>query len=597
VGSLLRLSDPKWAVAVEEAIGNTLPNFLVANPADGRLLQDLAKSVGITNQGIISMNNLGAPRMYDIPAARLPDASLTTMLGVLSSDSAAVMNALIDQGHIEAIVLCDTEAQGKPIAFGKRMGEPLSRNVVDVYLPDGTKMFFRGGSEVTMGHQKNRAARIGADVSKQLETALAAHKELSARLGRGQASRRDAAAAVHAADDAARRAKGRVQATLTAISSAKADLQDAQHAAAAAVHAADADGGAADVAEYEKQLEELAEEGDALEKALVASTAQLQAAAAVAGAARATAAQKDGDAASVAEESTRRAEEMKAAIELVEKTKGYLAHYNKLHADVSAMLAAAEAEADGARKAAAEAASKAAQYCPREEAEAVALPRGESASPSVERLTALLRQAQARMEKEAARNKRPYEDVADDLREASREVKRVRKALEHAAVPAARMREGYKTRHQLLKRTARALAVLVSHRFNLHMHDRGHSGIIVVNYQDGEMRLEVVLANTAPGANAAVQDTKSLSGGERSYTTLSFTLSLNESSDSPFCAMDEWDVFMDAVARKISLDKMLDYASHNRHKQFILITPQDISAVKANDFITIQRLKPARVGS
>jgi chromosome segregation ATPase len=573
---------------VEEAIGNLLPAFLVANPADGRLLQQLATSVGMPRQTAISMSNLSTPHMYDIPANRLPDARLTTLLGVLSSDKGAVMNALIDQGHVESIVLCETEAEGKAIAFGKRL---------DVYLPDGTKMFYRGSSETTMGRQKNSEARIGADVSAQLAAAQRTLAELSALRGHGETARRDAEAAVRAADDAARRAKQRVNATQSAINSAKADLQDAQHAAAAAVGAADADGGAADVAEFVKQLHELAAEDDTLEKAIVASKSQLEAASAAASAARAAAAEKDADAASVMQESNRRTEEMTAAIKLVEQHKHNLAHYAKLQAELGASLAKTDVEADEARKAAAEAAAKAAQYCPREEAAAVALPRGESASPSVERLTALLRQAQARMEKEAARNKRPYDDVADDLREASREVKRVRKALEHAAVPAARMREGYKLRHHLLRRTSRALAQLVSERFNDHMHDRGHSGIILVNYHDGEMKLEVVLANTAPGANAVVSDTKSLSGGERSYTTLSFTLSLNESSDSPFCAMDEWDVFMDAVARKISLDKMLDYASHNRHKQFILITPQDISAVTANEYITIQRLKPARLGS
>ena len=105
------------------------------------------------------------------------------------------------------------------------------------------------------------------------------------------------------------------------------------------------------------------------------------------------------------------------------------------------------------------------------------------------------------------------------------------------------------------------------------------------------------MAHTAPGSNGGsvtVRDTKQLSGGERSYTTLSFTLSLNQSSESPFCAIDEWDVFMDAVARKVSLDKMLRYADEHKHKQFILLTPQDISTLKASEYLTIQRLKPAR---
>ena len=92
-----------------------------------------------------------------------------------------------------------------------------------------------------------------------------------------------------------------------------------------------------------------------------------------------------------------------------------------------------------------------------------------------------------------------------------------------------------------------------------------------------------------------MKDTKQLSGGERSYTTLSFTLAMNELSESPFCAMDEWDVFMDTVHRKVSLDKMMDYANRHRDKQFILITPLDVDTSLRGEMCTIQRLaKPQR---
>lgn len=51
----------------------------------------------------------------------------------------------------------------------------------------------------------------------------------------------------------------------------------------------------------------------------------------------------------------------------------------------------------------------------------------------------------------------------------------------------------------------------------------------------------------------AVTDLKSLSGGERSFTGVSFVLSLGREVRTPFFAMDEFDVFLDAVNRKVAL--------------------------------------------
>ncbi|KAK2976778.1 hypothetical protein RJ640_002050 [Escallonia rubra] len=64
-------------------------------------------------------------------------------------------------------------------------------------------------------------------------------------------------------------------------------------------------------------------------------------------------------------------------------------------------------------------------------------------------------------------------------------------------------------------------------------------------------------------------------GGERSFSTLCFALALHEMTEAPFRAMDEFDVFMDAVSRKISLDTLVDFALQHG-SQWIFITPHDI---------------------
>ncbi|XP_038881027.1 structural maintenance of chromosomes protein 6B-like isoform X5 [Benincasa hispida] len=64
-------------------------------------------------------------------------------------------------------------------------------------------------------------------------------------------------------------------------------------------------------------------------------------------------------------------------------------------------------------------------------------------------------------------------------------------------------------------------------------------------------------------------------GGERSFSTLCFALALHEMTQAPFRVMDEFDVFMDALSRKISLDTLVDFALAQDSK-WIFIMPHDI---------------------
>jgi hypothetical protein len=76
-----------------------------------------------------------------------------------------------------------------------------------------------------------------------------------------------------------------------------------------------------------------------------------------------------------------------------------------------------------------------------------------------------------------------------------------------------------------------------------------------------------------------VKDLRQLSGGERSFTTVCFALALGEFTSCPFRAMDEFDVFMDAVARRTSMASLFENAALTPHLQFVFLTPQDVRAV------------------
>ncbi|XP_026156768.1 structural maintenance of chromosomes protein 6 isoform X2 [Mastacembelus armatus] len=88
-----------------------------------------------------------------------------------------------------------------------------------------------------------------------------------------------------------------------------------------------------------------------------------------------------------------------------------------------------------------------------------------------------------------------------------------------------------------------------------------------------------------------VSDMRSLSGGERSFSTVCFMLSLWEITESPFRCLDEFDVYMDMHNRRISLDLLLELSERQHFRQFIFITPLTTSSLPKTSHIKIHQLQ------
>jgi chromosome segregation ATPase len=83
------------------------------------------------------------------------------------------------------------------------------------------------------------------------------------------------------------------------------------------------------------------------------------------------------------------------------------------------------------------------------------------------------------------------------------------------------------------------------------------------------------------------------SGGEKSYTQVCLIYALGEKIETPFRILDEFDVFLDTPTRKLIIKLLIKLAlTKMSHRQFIFITPQDISVCKSNPRVKILRLLP-----
>mmetsp|Transcript_3048 Transcript_3048/g.6871 ORF Transcript_3048/g.6871 Transcript_3048/m.6871 type:complete len:1302 (+) Transcript_3048:476-4381(+) len=127
-------------------------------------------------------------------------------------------------------------------------------------------------------------------------------------------------------------------------------------------------------------------------------------------------------------------------------------------------------------------------------------------------------------------------------------------------------------------------------RFNEILHIKGSSGAVEFDHEQQELNL--IVQKDARDENSQQSDVKALSGGERSYTTIALLCALGETLETPFRVMDEFDVFLDPMTRKVVIEQLIAIARKMSHRQFIFITPQDVSSVETDAYIKILKMKP-----
>lgn len=156
-----------------------------------------------------------------------------------------------------------------------------------------------------------------------------------------------------------------------------------------------------------------------------------------------------------------------------------------------------------------------------------------------------------------------------------------------------RLAQDLSSRRKRWKQFRSHIGKMTNEIFDEMLNKKGSSGQIELDHINKTLNLIVQKDNT--NDNSQTKDVKALSGGERSFTTLSLLLALGENLETPFRVMDEFDVFLDPISRKIALDTMVDVAKSMEHRQFIFITPQDLSSMKEDPMLQMTFMKaPSR---
>jgi len=578
VGMLVSLQDQNWVNSVEECIGiSALGAFLVATPQDMDTLRKLSKECGIPNLSISCVNfNRGR---YQIPAEKVPNPSeFTTVNSIISCSHDVVFNYLVDAAQIERSVLMRDENTASSM-FHRNA---TKQKQIGQIFTERRKIFMSGETVRNEAFRSiHQVSRLGTDPKAQIARLEAT---IESKKSDAQAHSKDEVAAMQAVRDIDGAIKQKEKEFLDCEKRSRAASNELQQAK---LDADDTNTSGIDVSTLQEALDSLSTELSTHQRALKEAEENWS---------RAKDA-FDSSASDIAEKVSLAAsykKEMEQHMGIIRKVE---AEYRKATKEIekvkseieagTAVIAYEKERLTGLKEEAEEIATKVTkEVCDREVAEAAG-----DITLKPDSLLRMYESTKAQMRAEEGRHKRPLEEVSDELSDRRRKLLKLENGVGSSEKILHKLKAGIKKRQQNMENKAHFVAKNVSHRFNWHMTRKGHAGQVLVDYKKSTLTLQV-----KDGAKSkTITDTRSMSGGERSYSTLAFNLALGDESDSPFRAMDEFDVFMDAVNRRVSIETLLNFARENVDKQFLFITPQDISAVDATaEDIKIQKMRAAR---
>jgi chromosome segregation ATPase len=107
---------------------------------------------------------------------------------------------------------------------------------------------------------------------------------------------------------------------------------------------------------------------------------------------------------------------------------------------------------------------------------------------------------------------------------------------------------------------------------------RRFRGKIEFNVKKGTLTLKVATKDTGP-----LRSVESFSGGEKSYGQIAFLFAIWGPMHSRIRGLDEFDVFMDNINRRIALKLILSKVAENPKRQTIFITPLGVANVEGLD--------------
>ncbi|KAL8711114.1 MAG: hypothetical protein Q9220_004495 [cf. Caloplaca sp. 1 TL-2023] len=586
IGYHVRLSKPMWSSILEKSFGAALNSFIVTSINDqARLSQLMAR---LQCQFPIIIGNNGRVDTTD----HEPDPIFDTSLRVLEIDEDLVRKQLIINQAIEQTILVDSRADAVNVMSDARL-----RNVKQCFthnVRSGTGIRFSygfgGGLSENFVPAFNGPPRMKTDLEFQVNTCQGELQRLKSELNDLEQNMRERQTNLKNCDQAITRHRRNARELRIDVQRFESDVEGLQDAI---------DGDTLEEGRLDALKEGLTETREEL------ATHQASFGDSVVAVDKAREALRmlrdqmkviDDETAEV--QARIRKAEVKATT-TSERREAALRDKNLAIAELEQTIRS-KADAQVRRVDYAETCSiwnqKATEVCPR-----VPVDRGEtcaSLEKKLEKLQADLRKWETQLgaspqeiAQAAVRKVRAFQQAKAQVAE----VEKLAQVWKGTGIGCDGMAdEGY----QLLKSTLvnrkerwklfqRAITARARVQFMWMLSERSFRGRLLANHKEKKLDLHVEPDPTKTGKG---REAKTLSGGEKSFSTICLLLSLWDAMGAPVRCLDEFDVFMDSVNREI------EAARYSIGKQFILITPGSMGSVSSSYDVKIIRMKDPERG-
>ncbi|KAF2399834.1 DNA repair protein Rad18 [Trichodelitschia bisporula] len=575
-GRHIRLLKPEWSSILERSFGISLLNFAVTTKADQAILSELIRKTNYPGNVVI-----GDSRRLDT-SAKEPDRRHLTIMRALEINNDLVRNQLIINQSIDQTVLIKNRAEA--VAFLQRGHQPGIRQIFtmhDSHFGQGIRLALTASGETSSPIPAwDKGTRMLVDEEANLEIENATLAGLREELRAAQTALQKAQAAARRAQESHRQweaGKTPLRVNTQRLHEQYEKLQDEL--------AAETPQGTGIIEALEEELNKGKEDAQMHSRTLENSAEHRERLISQQREMRGRLNSIHNDILAI-EERVRRARRDEAVLEqqriaaVVEKNRAYAALEEAKEGRQQA-----EEERNEAAQTVGEYIQMASQVCPR-----VAVPRNETPQS-----------LDAKLAKIGDQLKQATQEMGGSRQELIDRELAVKLAFENAESQHRDLHKVYQMMHNALKNRKDRwfqFRKLVSMRakwiFMFLLSERQFRGRLTIHH--GKRELEIHVEPDITRKSDQGRQTKTLSGGEKSFSTICLLLALWESMGSPIRCLDEFDVFMDNVNRDVSMRMMIQAARRALSRQYVLITPQAMGNVPLGPDVKLHKMRDPERG-